>query len=279
MDFCKLTEALTVGNLAFMERTSDKDSMNGSALTEAVFRELAQLWRTDPKCRELIQFRRLATAHQYRRLYELIDAQLTPGCDVLDWGCGNGHVSYSLMRRNFNVSGFSFEDFGLRSHLGHAYQFKQGNEVDPATLPFAAASFDAVMSVGVLEHVRESGGNELASLREIERVLRPGGLFLCYHFPNRYSLIEAITRTVAPRAHAHRYRYTRSDIQALCRDSGLELVTSSRYGALPRNLWYRAPRALGDSALVAGAWDLLDAGLGAVLSPWVQNYLFVARKR
>jgi hypothetical protein len=31
-------------------------------------------------------------------------------------------------------------------------------------LPFPDTCFDAVASVGVLEHVRETGGNELASL-------------------------------------------------------------------------------------------------------------------
>ncbi len=245
--------------------------------SEAIFRELGELWRTDGSCADLLQFRRLTTAHQYRRLYRLVEANVPEGAAVLDWGAGNGHVSYGLTRMGYEVSGFSFEDFGLRSHLGAGYRFAQGTPDDPAGLPFAAGSFDAVMSVGVLEHVRETGGDERASLDEIHRVLRPGGVFLCYHLPNRYSLIEALTRRI-PSAHSHRFRYTRGDIETLCARSGFELVAAGRYGALPRNLWHRAPARVGNSRIVAGAWDLLDATLGSLLSPWCQNYYFVARR-
>lgn len=244
--------------------------------TEAIFRELAEHYRTDPACRDLLQYRRRATAHQYRRLYRLIERYLPAGAEVLDWGCGNGHVSYGLDRLGYRVSGYSFEDFGLRRHLGEGYRFEQAPPDEPSKLPFPDDSFDAVLSVGVLEHVRETGGDEVASLREIERVLRPGGVFLCYHFPNQYSLIEAIRRTST--SVTHRYRYTRGDIERLCDQGGLELAASGRYGALPRNFWARVPKPIGDSALVTGAWDLLDSGLSVAMSPWCQNYLFVARK-
>lgn len=249
-----------------------------SLLTEQTFHELAAFWREDPECHALLQFRRLVTAYQYQRLYELVDRYLPAGSKVLDWGSGNGHVSYGLWRRGYRVSGFSFEDFGLRRHLGPTYEFKQGSEGDPSGLPFEPNSFDAVMSVGVLEHVRETGGEELASLREIVRVLKPGGTFLCYHFPNEHSLIEALSRKRASK-HSHTYRYTRRDIERLCQQSGLELIEIKRYGALPRNMWFRTPPAVGNSQFVTAAWNTMDDLLGAVLPRWTQNYLFVGRKR
>lgn len=249
-----------------------------SQLTAQTFRELAAFWRDDPACHALLQFRRQVTAYQYQRLYELVDRYLTPGSKVLDWGCGNGHVSYGLWRRGFAVSGFSFEDFGLRRHLGPSYAFSEGNEEDPSGLPYEAATFDGVMSVGVLEHVRETGGNELASLREIVRVLKPGGTFICYHFPNEHSLIEAMSRRNASK-HSHQFRYTRQDIEQLCAQTDLEVLEIKRYGALPRNMWHRAPRALGDAPLMIAGWNALDSLLGAVLPRWTQNYLFVGRKK
>lgn len=248
-----------------------------SLLTEQTFQELAAFWREDPACRALLQFRRLVTACQYQRLYELVDRYLSPGSKVLDWGSGNGHVSYGLWRRGYQVSGFSFEDFGLRRHLGPSYEFKQGSEGDPSGIPFEANSFDGVMSVGVLEHVRETGGNELASLREIVRVLKPGGTIICYHFPNEHSLIEAISRRRAS-VHSHKYRYTRHDIEGLCQQSGLELLEIKRYGALPRNMWFRTPPSVGNSPLVTAAWNTMDGLLEAILPRWTQNYLFVGRK-
>lgn len=248
-----------------------------SKLTDQTFRELATFWRDDPACHALLQYRRLVTANQYRRLYALVDRYLVPDSKVLDWGCGNGHVSYGLWRRGLKVSGFSFEDFGLRRHLDTTYEMRTGTEEDPSGLPFDDQSFDGVMSVGVLEHVRETGGNELASLREIARVLRPGGTFICFHFPNQFSLIEALSRQM-PSSHSHQFRYTKADIQNLCSGAGLELLELRRYGALPRNMWHRAPRAIGDSPLVCGIWNGLDEVLGRLLPRWTQNYLFVARK-
>ena len=247
------------------------------SLTAQTFRELADFRENDPQCHALLQFRRQVTAHQYQRLYELVDKYLTPQSRVLDWGSGNGHVSYGLWRRGFRVSGFSFEDFGVRRHLDASYDFRQGNEDDPSGLPFDSASFDGVMSVGVLEHVRETGGNELASLREIVRVLKPGGTFICYHFPNKHSAIEAMARR-NPGSHSHKYLYDHADIQALCDQAGLAIVEIKRYGALPRNIWHQAPPSVGNSAAAVALWNTLDQVLGTLLPRWTQNYLFVARK-
>jgi SAM-dependent methyltransferase len=267
------------GDMIDTERqgTVDAALRDSSEPSEAIFRQLSELWRADPACADLLQFRRLATAHQYRRLYRLVRRYLAPDATVLDWGCGNGHVSYGLSRMGYRVTGYAFDDFGLRRHLDDGYTFEQGNPEDPSGLPFPSGSFDAVMSVGVLEHVRETGGDEIASLLEIHRVLRPGGVFLCYHLPNRYSFIEAITRRI-PSTHSHRFRYTMSDIEALCRRSGLELAEAKRYAALPRNLWHRFPPRIGDSTFVTAVWDAMDAVLETVLSPWCQNYLFAARR-
>ena len=256
---------------------SERAWVSATERPEQIFEELARHRDADPACADLLQYRRMATAHQYLRLYDLVRRYLPAGSEVLDWGCGNGHASYGLQRSGYRVTGFSFEDFGLRRHLGADYRFVQGDPAEPATLPFAAESFDAAVSVGVLEHVRETGGDEAASLREIVRTLRPGGLFICYHFPNRFSLIEAMTRRI-PGKHSHRYRYTGEDILRLCREAGLEVVALGRYGALPRNFWHRTPGSVGNSRAVARGWDLLDSGLGTLLSPICQNYYFVARK-
>jgi SAM-dependent methyltransferase len=247
----------------------------GASDPDELYVELRRLQRSD--CPDLLQFRSLVTANQYRTLADLARRWIEPASEVLDWGCGNGHFSYQLLRLGHHVTGFSFEDFPLRRHLQGSYRFVQGDASEPERLPFDAAAFDAVVSVGVLEHVRETGGTELASLQEIRRVLRPGGRFICYHFPNRYSWIEQLNRVV-PGQHHHRYRYTRSDIEALCGQAGLRAREVGRYGALPRNLWHAAPQAVTNSRAVAKGWNLIDRGLASVLSPLCQNFYFVASR-
>jgi SAM-dependent methyltransferase len=197
---------------------------------------------------------------------------------VLDWGAGNGHFSYFLSRAGHRVTGYSFSPFLYERWLADpAYRFVRGEDHEPVKLPFPDASFDAVASIGVLEHVRETGGDEAGSLAEIGRVVRPGGVFVAYHFPNRDSWIDHVARRV-PGKHHHLHRYTRADIEALVRGAGLELLGAGRYALLPRNSLHRVFGPLRDARWTAEFWDRLDAALGAIAAPIVQNHWFVARR-
>ena len=228
----------------------------------------------------LAQFRTLVAAHQYRPLYDLFRKHVKPGAEVLDWGSGNGHFSYFLLRSGYRVCAFALYDEGFDAWApAGPYRFVSGDPSDPVRLPFADASFDAVSSIGVLEHVRETGGAEALSLREIARILRPGGAFVCWHLPNRWSWIEAIARH-RPGQHHHAYRFTAREIDALLQEAGLERLWLKRYGFLPRNVWTRARslRRLGRDRSVARAWDALDALCARCLPVACQNFGFVARK-
>lgn len=224
------------------------------------------------------QFRTLAAGRQYRHLYRMVRRHVRPGGDVLDWGTGNGHFSYFLTRAGYRPTGYTLAGASYAGWVGDPYaRFVIASADEPVRLPFADASFDAVSSVGVLEHVRESGGDEAASLAEIARVLRPGGAFLGYHLPCRASLIEALARWLGGR-HQHRFRYTRADIERLTRGAGLELVEHATYGALPRNALGGLPGPLRRSRVFAGLVDAADDTFGALLGPACQNHRFVARK-
>nr|WP_277924415.1 class I SAM-dependent methyltransferase [Sphingomonas sp. CROZ-RG-20F-R02-07] len=83
--------------------------------------------------------------------------------DVLDCGCFDGAFAPPPGARVARVdSGFLFA-----SHAG-------GVQADEDRLPFADASFDLVVSAGVLDQVGDLPG----ALSLIRRVLRPDGLFL-----------------------------------------------------------------------------------------------------
>jgi SAM-dependent methyltransferase len=228
---------------------------------------------------EMLQFGSLASAHQYLPLYRMWRRHVAGGAEVLDWGAGNGHFSYFLARAGYRATGFSFMPFSYEPYLpkGAPYRYVPGSEREPVKLPFADASFDAVASIGVLEHVRETGGQEQGSLAEIARVLRPGGAFVCWHFPNQWSWIDSIARNV-PGKHRHLYRYTRDDIRRLVAGAGLELLETRRYGVIPRNTVHRLLGPARDAAWAAGLWDAADAVLSWPLNLVAQNHCFAARK-
>jgi SAM-dependent methyltransferase len=243
---------------------------------EAILAELAAFARRGEP--ELLQFGSLAAAYQYRRLYHVWRRFVPAGAEVLDWGAGNGHFSYFLSRAGYRATGYSFLPYLYEHWLADpSYRFVAGNERDPVTLPFDDASFDAVASIGVLEHVRETGGDEAKSLAEIARVLRPGGHFVAFHFPNQASWIDLAARRV-PAKHHHLYRYGRGDIERLVRGAGLDLLETRRYALLPRNTLHRVLGSWRDTRWSAEAWDRLDAVLSVLANPIVQNHYFVARK-
>jgi SAM-dependent methyltransferase len=111
---------------------------------------------------------------------------------VLDWGTGFGQVAKLLADEGTNVTPFEYrpgEPAAVRP-LERYPELSVHSSPDPVQLPFADSSFDAVLSCGVLEHVREPDG----SLDEIRRVLRSGGTFYLYNLPNRWAYTERIAR-------------------------------------------------------------------------------------
>ena len=244
--------------------------------TASIIRELMQARPADDS---LAQFGSLTSAHQYLKAYRLAQQYVPPGGKVLDWGAGSGHFSYFLVRAGFETSGFGFGQTPAicKALAPGQYVYRQAS-LGPVALPFDDARFDAVFSIGVLEHVSETGGSDRASLREIHRILKPGGHFVCFHLPNRYSWIEMLARLV--RKWSHSKRYTRQEILALAAPAGFDLLELRRYAALPRNIWWgKFGRTVTGSPATARLYDILDDLLAAALGPICQNYLFVARKQ
>ena len=188
-----------------------------------------------------LQFRTLLTGCQYLPLYRLAERHARPGMSVLDWGAGNGHFSYFLLRLGLEVTAFNFQSHKcaladlLHARFGARFRISYGPDDEPTRLPFADGSFDLAFSIGVLEHVRETGGSELGSLAELKRVLKPGGLLACGMLPKKYSWIEFLARHVPGRRHRHLYRYTGRDLGDLLSRSGFQLIELGTHGFLPRN--------------------------------------------
>ena len=95
--------------------------------------------------------------------------------DVLDAGCGTGFLSLELAARGHCVTGVDFAPAMLvearrkAAEQGASVRFEEG---DAEQLPFAAGSFDLVVS----RHVLWTLPHPEAAIDEWIRVLRPGGL-------------------------------------------------------------------------------------------------------
>jgi SAM-dependent methyltransferase len=132
---------------------------------------------------------------EYGAIVDRIAAD-APGA-ILDWGCGLGQVSDMLLRAGLDVTSFDYRPDAPDAvvALERYPNVRAYLSSDPRALPYADDAFDAVLSCGVLEHVRDPG----ASLDELARVLRPGGVLYVYKLPNSASYLEWVARRLGPR--------------------------------------------------------------------------------
>lgn len=243
----------------------------GMAEFAGVFDKLRQM--------DIDQYSSYISASQYLKSYYAVNKHVEKGGRVLDWGAGNGRFSYFLLEQGYKVTAFNVGDGDrplekiMKENFSGKYEaIADKNAV--AQIPFDSNFFDAVCSIGVLEHVRETGGDEVKSLREIHRVLKQGGVFICTHLPNKYSWIEALTKRMKNKHH-HDYKYTKKDVEKMAQSAGFEIIEYKRYGFLPRLMFGKFKTA----APVADAFNMLDDVLSAVFSLFVQNQYFVAVKK
>jgi len=176
------------------------------------------LWVNSP-LRTVMQLREL---RRFRRI-----RPLGAGARVLEIGCGRG-TGALLVSRAFlprRIDGIDIDPRMVRlarrrSRRGGACRldFRVG---DAQHLPFADRSMDAVFNFGIIHHLEDWR----AGIREIARVLRPGGAFYFEEiYPELYA--NAVTRHLL--AHPRRDRFRAGALRAELERSGLRLLPRSR---------------------------------------------------
>lgn len=153
-------------------------------------------------------------------------AMFSRGASVLDFGCGPGNMT-RILRSN------GYYAIGIDISVGLLALGKESTEVattpyilfDGKTLPLADQTVDAVITYVVLNHIVEN--DDLAAvLREIRRVLRPGGCLLA---------MEQIRRRDTYDSSRHSHRRSIATFSNLFRQAGFELLRNQtvRYGHFP----------------------------------------------
>lgn len=165
----------------------------------------------------------------------LVRTYLTPDARVMDLGCGRGGVVELIWQDVDLAVGLDPDVASLAEHRARGMPVLRGRGEH---LPFTDESFDLIVCLWVLEHLRSPE----QVLHEVRRVLRPGGHFLFLTpnlrnplltlnrlgravpqlqrrlVPRLYGRIEADTFPVQYRAN------TTSAIRSLAERSGLQVA-------------------------------------------------------
>ena len=119
-------------------------------------------------------------SHVKERLLAKVDPQ--PAERILELGAGRGEVLLACARRGARAFGidYSRDAVGLgRETCGAEAEVFQA---DASVLPFRSGSFDKVLLGDVLEHLTLRQAQ--AMIREVDRVLAPGGRLILHTSPN-----------------------------------------------------------------------------------------------
>jgi SAM-dependent methyltransferase len=138
---------------------------------------------------------------------------------ILDAGCGSGRNMVELARHG-TVTGIELSETSVRlARERGAGEVVLGSVTE---MPFAEDSFDFAVCLDVIEHLDDDG----AALRELRRVIAPGGALLvtvpAYQW--LWSGHDEVNH--------HKRRYTDSTLQAVAERSGWVQARSTHFNAL-----------------------------------------------
>jgi ubiquinone/menaquinone biosynthesis C-methylase UbiE len=122
------------------------------------------------------------------------EAAILKGKHLLEIGCGMGYDSLEFLKRGVRVTAIDLTPNAVELTKKHFKVEGVGAEelrVDSAlALSFANDSFDAVWSNGVLH----ATGDTPLAIREVRRVLKPGGRAIISHFYRKPSWMYSLSR-------------------------------------------------------------------------------------
>ena len=106
------------------------------------------------------------------------------GEHVLELGAGAGPATMELARRAPRVTSLEYDHASaLKLHARANDSNVSVIQGDATALPFPHASFSSAIAILMLHHLKSAELQDRA-FSEIQRVLKPGGVFLAFDIPN-----------------------------------------------------------------------------------------------
>lgn len=169
------------------------------------------------------------------------------GDRLLDLGCGFGRHAFAAARRGAAVVALDAGADEVRGVVATFAAMVQAGELDPVSvragavrgdalhLPFADAAFDRVIASEVLEHIPDDG----EAMRELARVLRPGGTMAVTVPRFGPELVNwALSREYHDVPGGHVRIYRRAMLDARLRAAGLVPTASHHAHGLHSPYWW-----------------------------------------
>ena len=174
------------------------------------------------------------------RRWTLDLADLRAGSVVLDVGCGTGTLLLAAAERigrSGTLHGIE-PSAEMRAHARYKAEARgvslQAVEGSADALPYPPASIDAVFCTLALHHL--PGPVQQAAIREMRRVLRPGGRVVIVDWQRPKSLASALTDPFSLIFLLHKGGHSASptdvlDVEPLMTGLGFEGIARHRYGS------------------------------------------------
>ncbi len=183
------------------------------------------------------------------------------GKRLVDLGCGDGTYSIAASQRGAHVTGVDISEAMLESARHRALAIGASAEWRRApaeSLPYESETFHIVLAVTILCFLREP----LQAMREVRRVLRPGGSFVIGEL-GRYSswaLLRRVRGWLGSSTWREAHFWTIGELRELLQHAGFQVTAS-------RGCVYYPPSGI--VARVAGEHDRAFSFLGQVGAAFV----------
>lgn len=149
---------------------------------------------------------------------------------VLNVGCGDGYFEVRAHEEGFEVHSIDPDSAAIARLAGLGIAARVG---EIGKLPYADGSLDAVIASEVMEHLSDEESRE--ALREVARVLRPGGYFIGT-VPHAEVLADNVVVCPDCTHRFHRWGHQRSlslaDVRAMLTGFTIEAVKCTAFVSL-----------------------------------------------